>query len=200
MPSIVETIELLETFTKLPKGWNFGEGEPSAPLPLEQSKAILYFAHTLGLADIDAFPGTDGEIQLNIYKEDANIELMLEINGTIGVTFEEGDKYVRLARAVSLNEIFKYLKEFQYNKCRTSVSLTSQSTTFPEKSALQAPRSSPRVMESVYQLSIKNVGKNTAAQYAPTLQNIMRASREPQLSFGRSRTNKSPKPVHLSRA
>jgi len=196
MPNVVQTIQLLEEFSKLPKGWNFGTGEPSALLPLRQSKAVLAFAYSLGLDDIDAFPGTDGEIQLNIYKNEANIELMFEINGTIGITFEERDNYIRLAREASLSEVFKYMKEFQYNKCRTSVSLISRSTTFPEKSVLQAQRLSPPATEAAYRLLAKNVVRNTVVRYVPTLHNIMPAWQGHLSSSGKSRTNKSRQTVN----
>lgn len=197
MPNVFETIELIESFSNLPKGWNFGSGEPSAPRPLELSKAVLYFAYNIGLVDFDAFPGIDGEIQLNLYKDDANIELMFEINGLVGVTFEEGDVYLRLARAASLKEVLKYLKEFQYNKCRTSVSLISQSTTFPEKDALQAPPSSHRQTGAVYLSSVKSAGRNTVVQYVPTFQNIMPLQQAHQSSIGKSRTNRSHRHVPL---
>lgn len=196
MPNVLETIELIESFSSLPKGWNFGSGEPSAPMPLELSKAVLYFAYNIGLVDFDAFPGTDGEIQLNLYKDDANIELMFEINGLVTVTFEEGDVYLRLARAASLKEVLKYLKEFQYNKCRTSVSSISQSTTSQEEGALQVPRLSLLATGAVYLWSAKNVERSTAEQSVRTFQNITRLPLAHQSSFGKSRTNKSPKIVH----
>lgn len=200
MPSIVETIELLETFSKLPKGWNFGSGWPSAPLAAMQCRSALYFAHTLGLDDIEAFPGTDGEIQLNFYKGNADLELMFEINGTIAITFEREGEYVRLAKDASLNDVFKYLKEFQLNECRTSVSSISNGTTLLEKSVLQAPRLSPQATAPVYRSSTKNAAKNTVEQYVPTLQNITRTSPAHRSSFGKSQPTKSRQLAHSSTA
>jgi hypothetical protein len=196
MPSIVETIELLEKFSKLPKGWNFGSGWPSAPLAAMQCRSALYVAYQLGLDDLEAFPGTDGEIQLNFFKSDADLELMFEINGTITITLEREGECVRLAKDASLNDVFKYLKEFQLNECRTSVSSILNGTTLLEKNVLQAPRLSPQAMARVYRSFTKNAAKNTVAQYVPTLQNITRASQGHRLSFGKSQPTKSQKIVH----
>ena len=191
MPNIVETIELLESFRELPLGWNFGSGKPAATVAFERSKAALNFAYTLGLNEMEAFPGNDGEIQLNVYKDDANLELMFEVDGTIGVTFEQGETYICLRQDSSLNEVFNYLQELQYNKCRSSVSLISRNTTALSMAGLKAPRSNHRAMEVAYQSLRRNVEKSIAEQYAPILRNITRTSPERQSSFGRSLTNKS---------
>lgn len=195
MPNTVETIELLESFRELPIGWNFGSGKPSATVAFEQSKVALSLAYSLGLNEMEAFPGNDGEIQLNVYKDDANLELMFEIDGTIDVTFEEGDTYVCLRHNSSLIDVFKYLKELQHNKCRSSVSLISQNTTVLSMEGLKAPHSNPQAMVPVFPSSAKNAAKNTVAQFVPTLQNIIRPSPVPRTSFGKYRLRKSQRPA-----
>ena len=195
MPNIAETIELLDEFNKLPKGWNFGAGRPSAPLAAMQARTALYFAYQLGLEEVEAFPGTDGQVQLNFYKGEADLELMFEINGSIAITLEREGEYVYLSKNGSLNDVLKHLKEFHLNTCRIYVSSILSGTTQLRKGALQAPHSHPRATARVYQSSTRNAARNTVAQYAITLQSTIRESPAHRLSFGKSQPNKSPKIV-----
>lgn len=193
MPNIVQTIELVYSFSDLPNGWNFGSGGPTASVPLDQSVVILYAALALGLKEAEAFPGTDGEVQLNIYKGDYTLEMIFQLDGTISTTFEEGEKSIRLAKDASLNRAIKILKDFEYNKCRSYVSLISPSTTVQRKSGSQVWPSNPQVTVAVYPSLTRIVPKTKAAIYVHTLPSTMPAQQGRLSCFGKSLTNKSPK-------
>lgn len=197
MPSINETIDLLLSFGNLPEGWNFGVGTSTAPLPFANSALLLSVAIGLGINEIEAFPGTDGEIQLSFYKDTATLEMIFEIDGTIGVTFEEGEKSIRLAKAISNSKAVKFLEEFEYNKCRSYVSLTSQSTTALNVGALLASLSAQPTTVAGFRSLTKTVVKDKAAASAYTSRGIMRVQRGHLSSFGKSRMNKSRTPAEL---
>lgn len=192
MPSVTETIDLLFSFSKLPEGWNFGSGTSSAPIAFGNGLFLVSNAIGLeGIDDIEVFPGTDGEIQVNFYKDAATLEMIFEIDGTIAVTFEEGEKSVQLATAASINKAIKFLEEFEYNKCRSSVSLTSQITTVPNAAVLLALHfDRPATVAGSPSLT-RIVAKNVAEASAYTLRGITREQRGHLSSFGKSRTNKS---------
>lgn len=189
MVSINETIDLIHSFSQLPEGWNFGAGKPSAPLLLLQSKLILLLAYTYGLDEAEAFPGTDGEIQVNLYKDDATLELIFETNGNISVTLDENDTSIRLAKDIAPNKAIKFLKEFEFDKCRSFVSLISLNITVPRRSVLQVWHSVPPPTAVEYQSLRKNAAKSIATVYAHTSKRTMRIPQGRQSSFGKSRMN-----------
>ena len=192
MPSITETIDLLLSFSELPEGWNFGAGTASAPLAFSTGLFLLSTAIDLkGIDDIEAFPGTDGEIQLNFYKDAAMLEMIFEIDGTIVVTFEEGENSVQLAKATSTSKAIKFLEEFEYNKCRSSVFLTSQHIIVLDVAALLALRFDRPATVAESRSLTKIVAKNVAEASAYTSRSITREQRGYLSFFGKSRTNKS---------
>ncbi len=192
MPNINDTVDLIFKFSELPDGWNFGAGTCSATNAFGKSIFLLSDAVGLeGIDDIEAFPGVDGEIQLNFYKDDATLEMIFEIDGTIAITFEEGSKSVQLATAASYSKATKFLEEFAYNKCRSSVSLTSDHTTVRGSVALQASPFDRRVTVAGSRSLIRTAVKSGAEASAYTLRGTTPVQRGRLSSFGKSRTNKS---------
>lgn len=123
--NFLQVLQKLKSYTELPEGWNFGSGRPSAAMAMLRALVLLGKGFGFGLDDVETFPGIDGEVQVNFYKDTASLEMIFEIDGTITVTFDEGPKSIRLGENISQEKAVKFLEEFALNKCRSSVSLTS---------------------------------------------------------------------------
>ncbi len=188
MPSIIETFDLIDTFSKLPKGWNFGEGVPAASVSLEQSRELLRIAYILGHKEADAFPGIDGEVQVCFYVEDDTLEITTEINGTLTVTVEKGDETSLFKEKVSLTEVIKILKDFTYNQCRSYVSSISTNITIAKRRDYPVWRSDPHHQMAASPSSIKIVPKRQAEQFATTQNDIILQLPEILSYFGKSQT------------
>ncbi len=68
----------LTKFAELGPGWFYGEGI-AIPVPvLELAKTIDAFAEELGLHERDAFPSTDGAVEVTIYDGDDNWQFIVE--------------------------------------------------------------------------------------------------------------------------
>jgi hypothetical protein len=198
MPSFVETIRMVSSFANLPVGWNFGAGKPSSLMALYQSMAMLSHAFNAGLKEVEAFPGTDGEVQLNFYKDDTVLEMIFEINGTVSVTVDDGIKSVRLGKNVSQGGALRFLKEFEFNKCHSYVSSILNIITVSRVNDLPASHSDPRTMVAAFRLSRKNAPTSEVAASAYTPKITTRVQPGHLSSFGQSRTNVSPKAAKLS--
>ena len=197
MRSLLKAVELVISFADLPEGWNFGRGNPSAPLSLQQSIELLSRSPSGTLEDIEAFPGTDGEVQINFYEDEATLEMIFELDGTISVTLDEAEQSIRLGSSVSQDRALKFLKEFKFDKCRSFVFSTSRSTTALSIKDLLASPSGHQMTVVEYPLLKKAVARNRVAASAYTLRGITRAPQGRPQSFGRSRTNVSPKAANL---
>lgn len=195
MPNINNIFEIIDDFSKLPKGWNFGEGVPSSPVALHQSRNILNFAGNLGLKDVEAFPGIEGEIQLCFYDAEFNLEIVFEINGTLTINLERDDETIFSKKNAVLNEAIKILKDFKYKKCHSYASLTSKYITVKGKNAYQVWRSDPRQKITASQLSIGSVQSRQAETSAIISKSSILGLQGYQSSFGKSQTKRFRNPV-----
>jgi hypothetical protein len=196
MLTIIKTLKLIDSFSKLVRGWNFGEGVAASPISLRQSKSALILAYSSGIKEFEAFPGVDGEIQLCCYKGDDTLEITFEINGLVTVCFEEADERLFYKKDISLDETIKILKDFAYNKCRLYALSTSRYTTAKRKNVSQVWLLDPHQATAASPSLIRIVPSETAGQFATTLSDIIPESQERQLYFGKFPTIQSlPCPV-----
>jgi hypothetical protein len=192
MPNILETFDLINSFRILPKGWNFGEGVPASANSLRLSQKILRFAFDLGLAEAEAFPGINGEIQVGFYDENYALEITAEINGTLTVAFEKEDETVFFKEGLSLNDAIKILKDFTYNKCHSYVSSISNSTTIGKRSVYQVWHLDPRQETMEFPLSVKSVSRRRKKVCADISQSTILSDLQELLSFsGKYRMSES---------
>jgi len=196
MLNIIKTLKLIDSFSKLVKGWNFGEGIAASPISLRQSKSALILAYSSGIKEFETFPGIDGEIQLCCYKEDNTLEITFEINGLVTVCFEEADERMFYKKDISFDETIKILKDFAYNKCRLYALSTSRYTTAKRKNVSQVWLLDPHQATAASPSLIRIAPSETAGQFATTLSDIIPESQERQLYFGKFPTTQSlPCPV-----
>jgi len=80
----------IESFLKLPEGWNYGEGVPPDAKTIEKALEIARYAYNNFLL-IDSAPGLEGEVQIVLYhpisKEDQYLECTFEKYGPFNITF-----------------------------------------------------------------------------------------------------------------
>ena len=186
MPNINETFDLIDNFSKLPRGWNFGEGVPACPIAVKQSKDLLRFAFDLGHKDFDAFPGIDGEVQICFYNEDDTLEITSESNGDLTVNVEKDDVVVLFEQKTSFSFAIKILKDFTYNKCLSYALLTSANTTTQEKNVSQVWRLNPQQATAVYQYLTPTVQIKQVEQLVSIFSNTTQQLPELLSSFGKS--------------
>ena len=107
------------SFGSLPEGWNYGNGIPPQKRIIDMAINLNTFALLLGF-QTDAFPGTDGEIQISCYNKDDCLEFIIENSEKISFVFEENDNQKKYNENISFNEVLgeliKYSKE---NICNT---------------------------------------------------------------------------------
>jgi len=78
----------IASFLRLQPGWHYGDGSPS---PLKVVHAALQwrvYLESLGLRDLDAFPGDSGEILLSAIHGSHSIDVIIEIDGTVSVAYD----------------------------------------------------------------------------------------------------------------
>lgn len=112
MPTIAETISKVNSFVELPEGWHYGEGVSPTVEICQNATKLLRVADFLGITRANAFPGVDGQIQVNFYIEKDVLEFTLELDGTITIAEDEGNNQVGFKEGASWNTAFAKLREF----------------------------------------------------------------------------------------
>lgn len=191
MATIGETFKLIESFSQLPKGWNFGEGAPSSPVALGQSKMVLSLARQLGMEDAEAFPGIDGEIQVCLYSKDLTLEITFEKDATATIIFEKGDEIVSNRTRMHFDDTIRILKDFKF-KCDSYELSTSNYITAQGKRDLQVWHLNPRHQMAVSPSLTANVQNRSVVVSANTLISSIKELAELPLFFGKFHPKKSP--------
>lgn len=94
MPTINQTIQKIRSFAQLSEGWHYGEGVPVNPNSGEKAERFLLTAEAWGIEEANAFPGIDGEVELTFYLGDKTFAFLFELDGTVSITEERGDKII----------------------------------------------------------------------------------------------------------
>ena len=80
MPTqLIETVEKIQIFSQLEKGWHYGTGDRIDHAQIQRALELLKFCHQLGFKCSDAFPGADGEILLSLYAGDHYASILLDV-------------------------------------------------------------------------------------------------------------------------
>lgn len=127
MPSIFETINKLNSFKSLEEGWNYGEGNPLSSRIVAWAKGILDVAYGLGFSSADAFPGVNGEVQVNLYHGRYYFEFIVENSDSVMFVLEKDKKVVRVLEDLSLRQALSEL-ERAYQECDLSDTSTLNNT------------------------------------------------------------------------
>lgn len=136
MPTILETRRKLEEFTTLPKGWNFGEGVAASRKITALANGVLDRAQDLGFHLVDAFPGINGEVQINLYHDDHYFEFVLDAPERVTFVYEQDDEEKVYLEAVPLFEALTALERIAPVVCDFSEFSTDYDITIRTSDAL----------------------------------------------------------------
>lgn len=88
---VSSTARKLAAFKNLSHGWNYGSGCPIRDNVYDCAKGLLLYINELGLSNTDAFPGSDGDVCITAYRFDHYLEVTVEVDSSISVSYEIGD-------------------------------------------------------------------------------------------------------------
>lgn len=124
MPNYLDAKRQIESFANLPPGWRFGEGRPSSKIGIRIMTALLIQAKMLGFSVFEAFPGTEGEIQLAIYDHLNFYAITRELDGEFTISFEREREEVFSQEHARYHDVIARLEEFAFELCNTPESST----------------------------------------------------------------------------
>ncbi|HEX3864614.1 MAG TPA: hypothetical protein VHY35_23255 [Stellaceae bacterium] len=88
------TVGKIRSFSDLVQGWHYGTGSAPSSEVIEESLRIHSAIISLGFGETDAFPGIDGEVLIAAYFDLHYIDVLIEENGLITLTYEFDDAVV----------------------------------------------------------------------------------------------------------
>jgi hypothetical protein len=127
------TLAKIESFASLPVGWDYGQGVPASVNTVSLARDLYYELTQLGFTHTEAFPGTDGGIQLTVYERDLqHIIVIVRPSGEISLThringLRTGPSIVAADR--NMVKIKTSLREIARDKWNVFVSSTPSSLT-----------------------------------------------------------------------
>lgn len=105
MLTIQETIDKAERFTRLPKGWHFGEGGPIAEEVFDSIKTFAARASQLGFNKANIFPGIDGGAELVFYEgSKMSYAFRFHTDSKIDIEIEEAGKVIKELDGLDFSE------------------------------------------------------------------------------------------------
>ncbi len=104
----------IEGFATLPRGWNYGEGEPPGQDTIEAAVEIYKIGKKLGFS-CEVFPVADGEIEVSLYRKDHFVDILIKDFGAMELTYEVGIgrefKEIEHYGSISVDGVKKQLSE-----------------------------------------------------------------------------------------
>lgn len=166
MPTIFKTRQKLEEFIQLPPGWNFGEGRPVPRRMIALANGVLDRAEDLGFRLADAFPGVNGEVQVNLYQEEHYFEIVIDAPDRVTFVYEQGDTEKEYLEGVTLFEALTALERIAPVVCDFLESSTDYDISTRSKVALPQSHFAMPAMAPVFPLSSLPAPYNAAQPFA----------------------------------
>lgn len=167
MPKFKEIKRKIESFSKLPIGWHYGDGAIPSARNIRSALSLLTSAKLLGFDRFNAFPGIDGEIQVTVYDGADFYQFTIEPNLELTVVHEHNQDEVFYQERVSIDDALAKLEEFAFQICDLSElytqNISTQSVEVSAISLLKTP-----AMVQAYRGSSLIVPFGQAIQYAST--------------------------------
>lgn len=139
MPNYNETKKLVDSFKELQEGWHYGEGVRISSELISNAHLLLCESDKLGFNRFNAFPGSDGAIQITIYDGPNYYAFTFEPDGSVSVLHEQSRKEVFTQENLSLEEALLNLEEFAFELCDTSELFTPSTLTVKASASMILP-------------------------------------------------------------
>ncbi len=136
MPTIFAARRKLEEFTKLPQGWNFGEGVPASRKLVALANGVLDRAQDLGFQITDAFPGISGEVQINLYQGEQYFEFIIDAPDCVTFVYEQAGEEEEYLPGIPLFKALSALERIAPVVCDFSEFSTDYDITIKSNDAL----------------------------------------------------------------
>jgi hypothetical protein len=126
-----QTLTKINSFASLPDGWDYGDGVPASVNTVSRARDMYYELTQLGFTRTEAFPGTDGGIQVTAYEgKSQHIIIIVKPSGETSLTHKINGQRIRPSIvSTNLNLIKNGLREIALEKWNISVSSTPSSLT-----------------------------------------------------------------------
>lgn len=162
--SFPRTAHKIREFRDLPQGWHYGRGAAPSKETIDAAIEIAVTALKGGQTDTDAIPGSNGEIQILVFRGSTYLEFTIEANGLVDYRREEGDNRVARLDALPIHRALSILEDFTREIWLSSGSSTA-STTFTRRGALAGSHSKTT---TAFPLLTGTVRSKSVIQYADT--------------------------------
>lgn len=140
----------IDSFAEMQDGWHYGSGLAPDANTRRRASVALERMQTLGLRDIQAFPGADGEILLSATRGDDYFSATIERNGLYAFNHEHADEEVFYREGLSLGEFIGVITEAIGGVWHTSGSLAHGGLITKDASSMTWLSKSPPTAECQY--------------------------------------------------
>jgi hypothetical protein len=122
-----DTNAAINSFARLPRGWDFGRGGPIPERTLALARAWNTFLQSCGFSAIEAFPGEE-EVMLAVSDGDHYFEIIIENDRTISIAYDFERKQVFYRPRMSQHKALETLAEIMGRKWSASGFFTRVAT------------------------------------------------------------------------
>jgi len=125
-----QALTKIVSFASLPVGWDYGDGVPASLNTVSLARDIFYELTQLGFTRVEAFPGTDGGIQLTTYEGLQHIIIIIKPSGEISLAHKISGQRTRSSIITTDRNVIKNgLREIAQETWNISVFSTPSSLT-----------------------------------------------------------------------
>ena len=128
LDTALDTNATINSFARLPRGWDFGRGGPIPERTLALARAWNSFLQGCGFGKIEAFPGEE-EVLLAVSDGDHYFEIIIESDHTISVAYDFQRRQVFYRPRMSERKALEAVAEIMGRKWSASGYFTRVDTT-----------------------------------------------------------------------
>jgi len=183
-----DTTQKIKGFLRLPKGWHFGKGVAPSEAIAEIAVALAAEAVAKGFRATDAFPGTDGEIQVTAYHGSKYLEFTIDVHGSITFVHEDNEQEIDFERMLSIRNALQKIPWMPRESEWHLSGLSTVTTMIRKGVGSQALPSNPLAMGVESLLSTKLVSTTLGYLSASMLEDSTQDTTRPQF-FGQFQSN-----------
>jgi hypothetical protein len=155
----------LDSLANLKAGWHYGSGKAIHPASTSLGRLLANHASRLGIETVDAFPGTDGDLTISVYR--GGEEFSFTINARGRIEFGSESQEVPDGEVLDAMQAMARLSELASLKSWKSFSLSTSRSMTLNGIAFGAWHSRTPPMEVEYRSLMVSAPFISQTQYAP---------------------------------